>query len=63
MSNENHDANCSRKKVAEISKGRKLIPADSETIIHEDGPSSESVTNSTGPPQDYESSDTSLKLG
>lgn len=52
-----------RVKVMEISKGGKLILADSETIIHEDGPSSESVTNSTGPPQDYESSDTSLKLG
>lgn len=52
-----------RQHVMEISKGGKLIPADSETIIHEDGPSSESVTNSTGPPQDYESSDTSLKLG
>lgn len=52
-----------RQHVMEISKGRKIIPADSETIIHEDGPSSDSVTNSTGPPQDYESSDTSLKLG
>lgn len=52
-----------RQHVMEISKGGKLIPADSETIIHEDGPSSESVTNSTGPPQDYESSETSLKLG
>ncbi|KAK1361794.1 MADS-box protein JOINTLESS [Heracleum sosnowskyi] len=52
-----------RQHVMKISKGRKLIPADLETIIHEDGPSSDSVTNSTGPPQDYESSDTSLKLG
>ncbi|KAL5078989.1 hypothetical protein RYX36_007410 [Vicia faba] len=35
-------------------------------VIEEGGQSSESVTNvynSTGPPQDYESSDTSLKLG
>ncbi|KAL8133924.1 hypothetical protein AgCh_009112 [Apium graveolens] len=52
-----------RQHVMEISKGGKLIPDDSETIIQEEGPSSESVTNSTGPPQDYESSDTSLKLG
>uniref|UniRef100_A0A162ABM4 K-box domain-containing protein n=1 Tax=Daucus carota subsp. sativus TaxID=79200 RepID=A0A162ABM4_DAUCS len=51
-------------KMMEISnKGGKIIPADSATTIHEDGPSSDSVTNSTGPPQDCESSDTSLKLG
>lgn len=55
-----------RKHVMHISNGRKLILADSENMICEDGQSSESVTNicnSTGPPQDYESSDTSLKLG
>ncbi|KAJ4825347.1 hypothetical protein Tsubulata_002696 [Turnera subulata] len=40
--------------------------ADSENIAYEEGQSSESVTNisnSNGPPHDYESSDTSLKLG
>ncbi|KAL1820416.1 hypothetical protein DCAR_0416753 [Daucus carota subsp. sativus] len=53
-----------RQHMMEISnKGGKIIPADSATTIHEDGPSSDSVTNSTGPPQDCESSDTSLKLG
>ncbi|GFP92011.1 mads-box protein svp [Phtheirospermum japonicum] len=40
--------------------------ADSENVVYEEGQSSESVTNvcnSAGPPQDYDSSDTSLKLG
>ena len=54
-------------KVAEISNGRRHVGADSENVITEEGQSSESVTNvcnSTGaPPHDYESSDTSLKLG
>lgn len=53
-------------KVEEKSNGQKEIPADSENILCEEGQSSESVTNvcnSAGPPQDYESSDTSLKLG
>jgi hypothetical protein len=39
---------------------------ESENVVTEEGQSSGSVTNvynSTGPPQDYESSDTSLKLG
>lgn len=51
--------------VMDTSNGRKHIPADSDNISS-DGQSSESVTNvcnSTGPPQDYESSETSLKLG
>lgn len=54
-------------KVMEISNGRKHnAAADSENILYEEGQSSESVTNvcnSTGAPQDYESSDMSLKLG
>lgn len=53
--------------MAEISNGQRHISADSENVIAEEGQSSESVTNvcnSTGaPPHDYESSDTSLKLG
>lgn len=39
--------------------------SENENVVNE-GQSSESVTNvynSIGPPQDYESSDTSLKLG
>ncbi|CAI0419865.1 unnamed protein product [Linum tenue] len=44
-----------------------VVTADSENVVYEDGQSSESVTNvcnSNGaPPHDYESSDTSLKLG
>ncbi|KAJ4964459.1 hypothetical protein NE237_024398 [Protea cynaroides] len=39
---------------------------ESENIVYEEGQSSESVTNicnSVGAPQDYDSSDTSLKLG
>lgn len=41
---------------------------ESEVVVYEEGLSSESVTNAcnsagTGPPQDYDSSDTSLKLG
>lgn len=52
--------------MVEISAGRRRIGCDSENVINEEGQSSESVThpsNSTGPPHDYESSDTSLKLG
>ncbi|XP_059439961.1 MADS-box protein JOINTLESS [Corylus avellana] len=56
-----------RQQVAEISNGRRQVGGDSENVITEEGQSSESVTNvcnSTGaPPHDYESSDTSLKLG
>lgn len=55
-----------RQQVSEITKGQKPVPrADTDIIIYEEGQSSESVTNacnSTGPPQDYDSSDTSLKL-
>lgn len=53
-------------KVVEISNGRKHVTADSENVGYEEGQSSESVTNvcnSNGPLHDYESSDTSLKLG
>ncbi|XP_022844279.1 MADS-box protein JOINTLESS-like isoform X1 [Olea europaea var. sylvestris] len=50
-----------------ISKGEKnMIAADSANIVEEEGQSSESITNacnSIGPPQDSDSSDTSLKLG
>ncbi|XP_047961778.1 MADS-box protein SVP-like [Salvia hispanica] len=45
---------------------RAAITAESDTIMYEEGQSSESFTNagnSFGPPQDYDSSDTSLKLG
>lgn len=55
-----------RRQMMEISNGGKLIPSESENMICEEGQSSESVTNicnSTGPSQDLESSDTSLKLG
>ncbi|XP_010277487.1 PREDICTED: MADS-box protein SVP-like isoform X1 [Nelumbo nucifera] len=53
--------------IVEMSKGqRHIISAESENLVYEDGQSSDSVTNvcsSIGPPQDYDSSDTSLKLG
>nr|QBN12696.1 SVP3 [Osmanthus fragrans] len=45
---------------------RNMIAGDSVNIVEEEGQSSESITtvcNSTGPPQDSDSSDTSLKLG
>ncbi|KAL3527542.1 hypothetical protein ACH5RR_012198 [Cinchona calisaya] len=55
-----------KQQVMEISNGRRhIVAADSENIVYEEGQSSESVTNvcnSNGAPQDYESSDTSLKL-
>ncbi|XP_022844349.1 MADS-box protein JOINTLESS-like isoform X2 [Olea europaea var. sylvestris] len=51
----------------QISRGKKnMIAADSVNIVEEEGQSSESITNacnSIGPPQDSDSSDTSLKLG
>ena len=53
-------------KVVDISNGRRHIGTESENLIAEEGQSSESVTNvcnSTGAPHDYDSSDTSLKLG
>jgi len=46
--------------------GQRRGGAESENFVMDEGQSSESVTyicNSAGPPQDYESSDTSLKLG
>nr|AIY25020.1 short vegetative phase 1 [Dimocarpus longan] len=54
-----------RQQVVEITSGRRHV-GDLENVVYEEGQSSESVTNpcnSTGPPHDYESSDTSLKLG
>ncbi|XP_010277489.1 PREDICTED: MADS-box protein JOINTLESS-like isoform X2 [Nelumbo nucifera] len=56
-----------KQQIVEMSKGqRHIISAESENLVYEDGQSSDSVTNvcsSIGPPQDYDSSDTSLKLG
>ncbi|CAN6567907.1 hypothetical protein FF1_000453 [Malus domestica] len=55
-----------RQQVAEKSDGRRLVQVDSENMFTEEGQSSESVTNpcnSNNGPQDYDSSDTSLKLG
>nr|AAF22455.1 MADS box protein [Paulownia kawakamii] len=55
-----------RQQVADISNDCKNNAAsDSENIVYDEGQSSESVNacNSVGPPQDYDSSDTSLKLG
>ncbi|KAI3451236.1 hypothetical protein Pfo_007901 [Paulownia fortunei] len=56
-----------RLQVVDVSNGgKKMATADSENVVYEEGQSSESVTNacnSVGPPQDYDSSDTSLKLG
>ncbi|XP_057495463.1 MADS-box protein JOINTLESS-like [Actinidia eriantha] len=54
-----------RQQVMKASHAQKHS-ANSENMLYEEGQSSESVTNicnSSGPPQDYESSDTSLKLG
>ncbi|XWS41649.1 hypothetical protein CRYUN_Cryun17cG0100500 [Craigia yunnanensis] len=50
----------------QISNGLGQVAGDSENVCCEEGQSSESVTNvctSNSPPHDYESSDTSLKLG
>lgn len=52
-------------KVAGMINDRMVGGDEYENVVNE-GQSSESVTNvynSIGPPQDYESSDTSLKLG
>ncbi|XP_012573841.1 MADS-box protein SVP [Cicer arietinum] len=52
--------------LANMNNGNMFGGDESENVVNEEGQSSESVTNvcnSTGPPQDYESSDTSLKLG
>ncbi|GAU23342.1 hypothetical protein TSUD_237960, partial [Trifolium subterraneum] len=48
-----------------VVNGKMVGGVEYENVVIEEGQSSESVTNvynSTGPPQDYESSDTSLKL-
>jgi len=58
--------NVLQQKVAGMVSGQRRGGGESENFVVDEGQSSESVTyvcNSTGPPQDYESSDTSLKLG
>ncbi|KAL8147441.1 hypothetical protein AgCh_004957 [Apium graveolens] len=52
-----------KKMVLEMCRAGKQIPADLENIIRNEGPSSESVTNSGRLPPDHESADTTLKLG
>ena len=56
-----------RQQVANISSdsGGNTVAAESENIVYDEGQSSESInaSNSLGPPQDSDSSDTSLKLG
>lgn len=58
-----------RQEVENISNGRKNnsnARAESENMVYDEGQSSESVNagnSSMGPPQDYDSSDMSLKLG
>ncbi|KAF9603914.1 hypothetical protein IFM89_038824 [Coptis chinensis] len=57
-----------RQQMLGMSKGQKYVAVDSDNVVHyEEGQSSDSVTtnvsSSGGPPQDYDSSDTSLKLG
>ncbi|XP_020080356.1 MADS-box protein JOINTLESS-like [Ananas comosus] len=57
-----------KEQVVKIAKtGRKQMVNDSEHVLHEDGQSSESITNASlsGAPPDYcgDSSDTSLRLG
>lgn len=57
-----------RQQVANISPddGGNTVAAESENIVYDEGQSSESInatSNSLGPPQDSDSSDTSLKLG
>lgn len=53
--------------VASLCKGKRVVLADSDIAIQEEGMSSESVNNvcscSSGPPPEDDSSDTSLKLG
>ncbi|CAL5189072.1 unnamed protein product [Lathyrus oleraceus] len=49
-----------------MNNGKIVGGVECENVVIEEGQSSESITNvynSIGPPQDYESSDTSLKLG
>ncbi|CAK9320547.1 unnamed protein product [Citrullus colocynthis] len=62
------DENKRLKQQAEKMNAVRHLGVDSEILVVEDGQSSNSVTeagvsNSNGPPQDLESSDTSLKLG
>lgn len=62
------DENKRLKQQAEKMNAVKHLGVDPEILVVEDGQSSNSVTeagvsNSNGPPQDLESSDTSLKLG
>ena len=56
-----------RRKMIALSQGRKpaiLLDHSDTSTIHEQGPSSESITNNGGPPlAEDDSSDTSLKLG
>lgn len=56
-----------RQKMEIICKGKRLMTMESDNMILEEGQSSESITNvyscSSGPPQEDDSSDTSLKLG
>ncbi|XP_051117649.1 MADS-box protein SVP [Andrographis paniculata] len=55
-----------RRRVEDISSGQKnTAAADSDNMVYDEGQSSESVNacNSGGPPQDSDSSDTSLRLG
>ncbi|KAF5188449.1 Mads-box transcription factor [Thalictrum thalictroides] len=54
-----------KQQMVGMSKVQKNIVIDSDAVVQEEGHSSESVTNicsSGGPPQDYDSSDTSLEL-
>ncbi|OMO56259.1 Transcription factor, K-box [Corchorus capsularis] len=60
------ESGLSRVMEKKICNGQGQVGGDSENVFCEDGQSSESVTNvfpSNGTPNDYESSDTSLKLG
>ncbi|XP_057974575.1 MADS-box protein AGL24-like isoform X2 [Malania oleifera] len=56
-----------RHKLDQMSKGKKPVATESDTVIHEEGQSSDSITNvsscNSGPPPEDDSSDTSLKLG
>ncbi|XWS25374.1 hypothetical protein CRYUN_Cryun27aG0063400 [Craigia yunnanensis] len=55
------------KQMVSLFKGKRLVLADSDVAVQEEGMSSESVTNvcscCSGPPLEDDSSDTSLKLG
>lgn len=49
--------------MAMLCKGKRPKMADSDVGLHEEGVSSESMNNVSGPPLEDDSSDTSLKLG